>query len=78
MVLSNINLLRDRRINGLSVSAIVATGDYMQWFNDYGEHNKLDEQRPQLNTRSANMIRRRLVEDFLACCFCGNVSCGKS
>ena len=64
MKLSNINLLRDRRINGLSVSAIVAQGDYMQWFNDYGEHNKLDEQRPQLNTRSANMIRRRLVEDL--------------
>lgn len=64
MNLSNINLLRDHRIDGLSVSAIVTTGEYMQWFNNYGEHNKLDEQRPQLNTRSANMIRRRLVEDL--------------
>ena len=64
MNLSNINLLKDHRINGLSVSAIVTTGEYLQWFNDYGEHNKLDEQRPQLNTRSANMIRRRLVEDL--------------
>ena len=64
MNLSNINLLRDHRIDGLSVSAIVSTGEYMHWFDNYGEHNKLDEQRPQLNTRSANMIRRRLVEDL--------------
>lgn len=64
MHFSNINILRDRRINGLSVSAIVTIGDYLTWFNDYGEQNKLDEQRPQLKTRSATMIRMRMVEDL--------------
>ncbi len=64
MELNKINLLRDGRINSLSVSAITTIGDYMKWFDTFGEANKLTEQRPQLNTRSANMIRRRLVEDL--------------
>lgn len=64
MNLTNVYLMRDKRINGLSVSAMVSIGDYMAWFNTYGEENKLDEQRPQLKTRSATMIRRRLVEDL--------------
>lgn len=64
MEFKNINLLRDGRINSLSVSAITTVGDYMKWFDTCGEANKLTEQRPQLNTRSANMIRRRLIEDL--------------
>lgn len=46
MNLTNVYLMRDKRINGLSVSAMVSIGDYMAWFNTYGEENKLDEQRP--------------------------------
>lgn len=64
MELKSVNLLRDGRINSLSVSTITTVGDYMKWFDTCGEANKLTEQRPQLNTRSANMIRRRLVEDL--------------
>ena len=64
MKLQNIFLLHDRRINSLSVSAVTTIGEYMEWFDAYGEDNKLAEQRPQLKTRSANMIRRRLVEDL--------------
>ncbi len=64
MELKHINLLRDRRINRLSESIITTIGEYMKWVYTCGEANKLTEQRPQLNTRSANMIRRRLVEDL--------------
>lgn len=64
MELKCINVLRDGRISSLSISAITTIGDYMKWFDTFGESNKLTEQRPQLNTRSANMIRRRLVEDL--------------
>ncbi len=64
MELKSVNLLRDGRINSLSVSALTTIGDYMKWFDTCGEANKLTEQRPQLNTRSANMIRRRLIEDL--------------
>lgn len=64
MELKKIYLLRDKRINSLSVSAITTIGEYLKWFDTCGEANKLTEQRPQLHTRSANMIRRRLVEDL--------------
>ena len=64
MNLKNIYIMHDRRIGGLSISAMVTIGEYLNWFNTYGEENKLNEQRPQLKTRSANMIRRRLVEDL--------------
>ena len=64
MELKKLYILRDHRINSLSVSAITTIGEYMKWFDTCGEANKLTEQRPQLHTRSANMIRRRLVEDL--------------
>lgn len=64
MNLNSIYLLRDTRIEGLSISALTTIGEYVAWFNHYGKENKLDEQRPQLNTRSANMIRQRMIEDL--------------
>lgn len=64
MNLDRIYLLRDTRIGGLSISALTTIGEYVEWFNRYGRDNKLDEQRPQLHTRSANMIRQRMVEDL--------------
>lgn len=66
MELSNIQLLRDRRTNGLSVSAVTTIGEYLNWYKEQGEANKLPEQRPVLNTRSANTIRKRLVQDLMS------------
>ena len=64
MQLDKIFLLRDTRIGGLSISAVTTIGDYVQWYRRYGLENKLNEQRPTLHTRSANMIRQRLIEDL--------------
>lgn len=64
MDIKNILLLKDNRINCLSLSGTVCIGQYITWFNQYGKNNKLDEQRPVLNTRSANAIRKRLVDDI--------------
>lgn len=65
MELSNIVILQDRRTNGLSVSAITSIEEYILWYKDKGEANKLPEQRPVLNTRSANTIRKRLIQDLM-------------
>lgn len=46
------------------MSGTVSIGQYLEWFNQFGRDNKLDEQRPVLNTRSANAIRKRLVNDI--------------
>lgn len=64
MNLSNIQILKDARLDSLSVSCITTIGEYLEWYNQYGKENKLDEQRPVLNTRSANMVRKRLIEDL--------------
>lgn len=64
MNVSNLYLLRDARIGGLSISALTTVGEYVTWYRNYGKENKLDEQRPLLHTRSANMIRQRLIEDL--------------
>lgn len=65
MVIDNVLLLRDNRINCLSLSGTVTISQYLNWFNQFGKDNKLDEQRPVLNTRSANAIRKRLVSDIV-------------
>lgn len=64
MKLDNIVILEDKRVNSLSVSATTTIGEYIKWFEDYGCLNQLEEQRPVLNTRSANKIRMRLVDDL--------------
>lgn len=64
MNLKDIFLLRDTRINGLSISVTTTIGDYVEWYQNFGAKNKLDEQRPLLRTRSASMIRQRLIEDL--------------
>lgn len=66
MNLNNLNIILDHRVNGLSISATTTVADYLEWFNQFGMDNKLDEQRPVMKTRSANMIRKRLVEDLKA------------
>ena len=58
------NTIIDSRINGLSVSATIKIGDYLDWFLNYGLANKLEDQRPVMKSRTANMIRKRLVEDL--------------
>lgn len=58
------NKIIDSRINGWSISATMKIGDYLEWFNNFGLANKLEDQRPVVKTRTANMIRRRLVEDL--------------
>lgn len=57
-------MIPDHRINGLSISATVKVSEYMGWFLTYGLLNKLEDQRPVMKSRSANMIRKRLVEDL--------------
>lgn len=64
MNISHEFLLKDSRINGLSLSGTVSVKDYLSWYIEFGKDNKLDEQRPVLNTRSANAIRKRLVDDL--------------
>ncbi len=64
MKVSNLLLLKDTRLNSLSVSCTSTIEEYLSWYNQNGKFNKLDEQRPVLNTRSANMVRRRLIEDL--------------
>ena len=64
MNFNNINMIPDHRINGLSISATVKVSEYMGWFLTYGLLNKLEDQRPVMKSRSANMIRKRLVEDL--------------
>lgn len=64
MKVSNLLLLKDTRLNSLSVSCTSTIEEYLSWYNQKGKYNKLDEQRPVLNTRSANMVRRRLIEDL--------------
>lgn len=64
MNISNLLILKDTRLNSLSVSCTSTIGEYLTWYKHYGESNKLDEQRPVLNTRSANMVRKRLIEDL--------------
>lgn len=66
MNLNNLNIILDNRVNGLSISATTTVAEYIEWFNKFGMDNKLDEQRPVMKTRSANMIRKRLVEDLKA------------
>ena len=66
MNLNNLNIILDNRVNGLSISATTTVAEYLEWFNRFGMDNKLDEQRPVMKTRSANMIRKRLVEDLKA------------
>ena len=66
MNLNNLNIILDNRVNGLSISATTTVSEYLEWFNRFGMDNKLDEQRPVMKTRSANMIRKRLVEDLKA------------
>lgn len=64
MNISNIVILKDKRTDGLSVSAVTTIGEYIDWYKAKGKDNKLPEQRPVLNTRSANTIRKRLIEDL--------------
>lgn len=64
MQLTNIVTLEDKRTNCLSVSACTTIGEYLNWYNTYGKENKLDDQRPVLKTRSANVIRKRLIDDL--------------
>lgn len=64
MNFNNINMIPDHRINGLSISATVKVSEYIDWFLTSGLQNKLEEQRPVMKSRSANMIRKRLVEDL--------------
>lgn len=64
MKFNNINVLRDLRVNGYSISTVVTMAEYLEWFVEYGIPNKLEDQRPVLKTRSANMIRKRLVDDI--------------
>lgn len=64
MNLSNIICLKDSRINCLSISVTTSIGEYVSWFTENGIENKLEEQRSILNTRSANTIRKRLIEDL--------------
>ncbi len=64
MEFKHINELIDERIKGMSISATITVGEYMGWFNTYGLENKLEDQRPVMKTRSANMIRKRLIEDL--------------
>lgn len=64
MNLSNVLVLRDNRTNCWSISTTVSITDYCDWFIKYGKANKLEDQRPVLNTRSGNMIRARLIEDL--------------
>ena len=64
MNLKVFNKIVDHRINGLSISATIKVGEYLNWFQTYGLQNKLEEQRPVMKSRSANMIRKRLVEDL--------------
>lgn len=64
MNFNNLNIIVDRRINGLSISATITIGDYMTWFLNHGLANKLEDQRPVMKSRTANMIRKRLVEDL--------------
>lgn len=59
-----LNTITDYRIKGVSVYAIVKVGVYIDWFLTYGLQNKLEDQRPVMKSRSANMIRKRLVEDL--------------
>ena len=66
MNLDILNIIHDNRVNGLSISATTTVAEYLKWFNRFGMDNKLDEQRPVMKTRSANMIRKRLVEDLKA------------
>ena len=66
MNLDILNIIHDNRVNGLSISATTTVAEYLEWFNTFGMGNKLDEQRPVMKTRSANMIRKRLVEDLKA------------
>lgn len=64
MNFKNLNKQIDHRINGLSISATISIKEYIDWFLNYGLKNKLDDQRPVMKSRSANIIRRRLVEDL--------------
>lgn len=64
MEFQHIYELIDKRIKGMSISATITVGEYIEWFNTYGLKNKLEDQRPVMKTRSANMIRRRLIEDL--------------
>lgn len=66
MKLNVLNIIPDNRVNGLSVSVTTTVAEYIEWFNLFGMENKLDEQRPVMKTRSANMIRKRLIEDLKA------------
>lgn len=61
---NNINVLKDLRVNGFSISTVITIAEYLQWFIEFGLPNKLDEQRPVMKTRSANMIRNRLIDDL--------------
>lgn len=64
MKFTNINVLKDSRVNGYSISTVVTIAEYLDWFVEYGLPNKLEDQRPVMKTRSANMIRKRLVDDL--------------
>lgn len=64
MNITNLLILKDYRLNSLSVSCTSTIGEYLEWYKLHGESNKLDEQRPVLNTRSANMVRKRLIDDL--------------
>ena len=64
MKFNNINVLKDSRVNGYSISTVVTITEYLDWFVEYGLPNKLEDQRPVMKTRSANMIRKRLVDDL--------------
>ena len=64
MKFNNINVLKDSRVNGYSISTVVTIAEYLGWFVEYGLPNKLEDQRPVMKTRSANMIRKRLVDDL--------------
>ena len=64
MNFDNILILPDNRVKGLSISLTTTAGEYIAWFNEFGQKNKLEEQRPVLTSRSANMIRKRLIDDL--------------
>lgn len=64
MNISNIQLINDTRSGSISISCITTIEEYLSWYNQHGKDNKLDDQRPVLNTRSANMVRKRLIDDL--------------
>ena len=66
MKFNNINVLKDSRVNGYSISTVVTIAEYLDWFIEYGLPNKLEDQRPVL-ILNTNFLRQtqRLKKKFL-------------